>query len=82
MQLVSGRTLKTSYLETLSQFLCSKAPYSTPGSILQVEVGEEEREGNEVFVEISGRMARKIWMAAFSDIEDKPMRGHFKQPLT
>ena len=43
-----------------------------------MEVGEEEREGNEVFVEISGGMVQKIWMAAFSDIEDKPMRGHFK----
>ena len=43
-----------------------------------MEVGEEEREGNEVFVEISGRKVQKIWKAAFSDIEDKPMRGHFK----
>ena len=40
-----------------------------------MEVGEEEREGNEVFLEISVRKVRKIWMAAFSDIEDKPMRG-------
>ena len=47
-----------------------------------MEVGEEEREGNEVFEEISVRKVRKIWMAAFSDIEDKPMREHFKQPLT
>ena len=47
-----------------------------------MEVGEEEREGNEVFLEISVRKVRKIWMAAFSDIEDKPMREHFKQPLT
>ena len=38
-----------------------------------MEVGEEEREGNEVFVEISGRKVREIWKAAFSDIEDKPM---------
>ena len=64
---------------TLSYFFQPKPPCSTLGSILRVEVGEEERVEIGVFVETEVREVRKSGTSGCADIEDTPGREYQSQ---
>ena len=82
LHLANGRTLKKTFSGSVVIPTPKKPPCSTPGSIPQVEVGEEARVEIVVFEETEVREVPKSGTSGCACNEDTPGVEYLKNPLS